>query len=115
MKKIMISLLAAAALASAAMSASAATVSKTYHATLTLLSTTTVDVNAWTGYLSVTNRGGTLVWVTNDGSTPAANADGSYAVGPGETRVFPVTYGSASVKIYATVATAVSVEPWPIQ
>lgn len=115
MKRLFASLIALVALCIAVPSF-AATADKSYSATLTLLSTTTVDFTTSTGYVQVHNRSSTDVWVRLDGTNPAVNQDGSYVVVGGSSRLFAVVDSQApTIKLYTAVAATVSVEIYPPQ
>lgn len=89
-----------------------ATADFTWHGTLVAATVMTVDIATASGILVLTNRSGSQdVFFRADGTNPAAMADGSYVLRPGERRIVTVADSlNPSVRLVATLAAPVSVE-----
>lgn len=61
---------------------------KTYHATLSADTVDTATLILWSRYVLVINKSSTdLLYVTTDGTTPAVEADDTYCVLPGDSKL----------------------------
>lgn len=89
-----------------------ATADFTWHGTLAAGVVMTVDIATASGILVLTNRSGSQdVFFRTDGTSPAAMADGSYVLKPGDRRIVTVADSqNPSVKLIASLAAPVSVE-----
>lgn len=81
------------------------------HATTLLLTVDTINISAYASAVRVTNRGGTPLYVSVDGSTPGVGGDDCGIVDAGKEKQFAIADPlNVVVKVVSSVATAYSVE-----